>query len=357
MSTWKDNVRSVDPYIPGEQPKDPDVIKLNTNENPYPPAPAVQEVLRSIDAAAFRLYPDPQASALVRAIAKEEKVGEDQVFVGVGSDDILAMAFLTFFCSDVPILFPDVTYSFYKVWAACYRIPYRTVPLTEDWRIDPADYTAENGGIVFPNPNAPTGLAMPANEVRQILEANRDSVVIVDEAYVDFGAETAAALLPEFENLLVVRTFSKSRSMAGMRIGYALGNPEMIRLLSDVRASINSYTMNLPAQRTGVAAVEDRAYFERCLEKIRDTRDSVKEELEEMGFVCLDSKTNFLFVTHPEIRAEELYEILREKKIYVRYFAQPRIDNYLRITIGTRGQMQVFLDTLRHIFRTRKGNG
>ena len=356
MHSWKDAIRKVEPYIPGEQPKDPDVIKLNTNENPYPPAPGVQEVLRTMDAASLRLYPDPQTGALVKAIAKEEGLSPGQVFVGVGSDDVLAMAFLTFFCSDRPVLFPDVTYSFYKVWAECFRIPYRTVPLTEDWRIDPEDYKEENGGIIFPNPNAPTSLAMSLLEVRQILEANPGSVVIVDEAYVDFGAETAATLLPEFENLLVVRTFSKSRSMAGMRIGYALGGEEMIRCLSDVRASINSYTMNLPAQQAGVAAIKDRAYFENCIEKIRNTRDSVRDELEEMGFTCMDSMTNFLFVTHPEIPAAELYERLLEKKIYVRYFAQPRIDNWIRITIGSRGQMQVFLDTLRHIFHKRNGH-
>ena len=263
------------------------------------------------------------------------------------------MSFLTFFNGSAPLLFPDVSYSFYEVWAECFRIPYRKIPLTEDWRIDPKDYETENGGIVFPNPNAPTGIALPIGDIRKILDANRDVVVIVDEAYVDFGAESALPLLAEYDNLLIVQTFSKSRSMAGIRIGFAIGNEELIRCLSDVRYSFNSYTMNRPSILAGTAALEDRTYFEKTVGKIINTRDSVRDELEEMGFVCLDSSTNFLFVTHPDIPAAELFRILRGKGIYVRYFALPRIDNYLRITIGTAKQMQVLLDTLRLILREK----
>ena len=352
--SWRDNVRRVDPYVPGEQPAEKNIIKLNTNENPYPPAPGVSDVLRGMAADELRLYPDPAAELLVEKLAAEYRVEKDQIFVGVGSDDVLAMSFLTFFNSGRPLLFPDVSYSFYEVWAECFRIPYRKVPLTEDWRIDPADYAAENGGIIFPNPNAPTGIALSAGEIRKILDANRDAVVIVDEAYVDFGAESALPLVDEYDNLLVVQTFSKSRSMAGMRIGFAIGQKELIRCLSDVRYSFNSYTMNRPSILAGAAALEDRAYFEKTVSRIINTRDSVKDELEEMGFTCLDSSANFLFVTHPDIAASELFALLREKGIYVRYFALPRIDNYLRITIGTTKQMQVLLDTLRRILRNRR---
>ena len=351
--SWKEHVRLVDPYVPGEQPSEKNIIKLNTNENPYPPAPGVQEVLRDMDAVQMRLYPDPTAGLLVEKLAAEYHVKKEQVFVGVGSDDVLAMSFLTFFNGGQPLLFPDVSYSFYEVWAECFRIPYMKIPLTKDWRIDPADYRAENGGIIFPNPNAPTGIALPLADIRKILDANPDVVVIVDEAYVDFGAESALTLLDEYENLLVVQTFSKSRSMAGMRIGFAIGNEELIRCLSDVRYSFNSYTMNRPSILAGAAALEDRAYFEKTVSKIINTRDSVRDELEEMGFVCLDSRTNFLFVTHPAVPAADLFRILREKGIYVRYFALPRIDNYLRITIGTTKQMQVLLDTLRLILREK----
>lgn len=349
--SWRDFVRTVEPYVPGEQPTEKNIIKLNTNENPYPPAPGVQDVLDALSAKDMRLYPDPAADLLVEKLAERYQVKKEQVFVGVGSDDVLAMSFLTFFNGPEPILFPDISYSFYEVWAECYRIPYRKVPVTEDWRIDPAGYAVKNGGIVFPNPNAPTGIALSTGEIRKILDANRDVVVIVDEAYIDFGAESALPLLSDYENLLIVQTFSKSRAMAGMRIGFAIGSEELIRCLSDVRYSVNSYTMNRPAILAGAAAVEDEAYFRRTVDMICSTRDGVKDELEEMGFVCLDSRTNFLFVTHPDVPAAVLFTQLREKGIYVRYFAKPRIDQYLRITIGTTKQMQVLLDTLRLILR------
>ena len=259
MSSWEQNIRRVVPYVAGEQPDQADMIKLNTNENPYPPSPKVAEALARTDTDAFRLYPDPAATALTEAIAQRYGVRPSQVFVGVGSDDVLAMSFLTFFNSDKPILFPDISYSFYDVWAECFRIPYRKVPLDEDFSIRPADYTCENGGVIFPNPNAPTGLALQAGAVEEIVRSNPESVVIVDEAYVDFGAVSALPLIEKYENLLVVQTFSKSRQMAGVRIGFAIGSEKLIGYLQDVKYSFNSYTMSRPAIALGVEAVRDEA--------------------------------------------------------------------------------------------------
>lgn len=284
MKNWEANVRRVTPYTPGEQPNQPDMIKLNTNENPYPPAPGVAEVLREMDTDAMRLYPDPTAGELVSAIAENYGLEKDQVFVGVGSDDVLAMSFLTFFNSDRPILFPDITYSFYDVWADLFRIPYERPALDEDFHIRKEDYFRENGGIVFPNPNAPTGVELPLSDVEEIVSRNRDVVVIVDEAYVDFGAQSALSLLKKYDNLLVVQTFSKSRSMAGMRIGFACGSPELIRYLNDAKYSFNSYTMDRTALAAGAAAVKDREYFEDTCNRIIETREWTKRELKALGF-------------------------------------------------------------------------
>lgn len=341
--SWEENVRKVVPYTPGEQPDGGNKIKLNTNENPYPPAPGVAKALAEIAPEQYSLYPDPQAAALRESLAAYEGVDTKQVFVGVGSDDVLAMAFLTFFNSKKPILFPDITYSFYDVWADLYRIPYETKPLREDFTIAPSDYTGENGGVIFPNPNAPTGVLMPLTEVEQIVQANKDVVVIVDEAYIDFGGISALCLLPKYENLLIVRTFSKSRSMAGMRIGYAIGNEKLIAYLEDAKFSFNSYTMNLPSLRAGVASVEDDAYFREKVEAVIATREWTKEKLRRLGFTFPDSKSNFIFASHERVPAKELFLALREKEIYVRYFEKPRIDNYLRISIGTQEQMSTLI--------------
>ncbi|MEE1114953.1 MAG: histidinol-phosphate transaminase [Eubacterium sp.] len=340
MSKWEDNVRKVVPYTPGEQPNQPDMIKLNTNENPYPPAPGVAEALKNLKADDMRLYSDPTAGKLVEAIAEEYGVKTSQVFVGVGSDDVIAMAFQTFFNSDKPILFPDITYSFYDVWADCFRIPYKKIPLSEDFEIIPADYEQENGGVIFPNPNAPTGALLPLSEVEAIIAANRDVVVMVDEAYIDFGGESALPLLEKYDNLLVVQTFSKSRSMAGMRIGFAIGNEKLIKYLQDVKYSFNSYTMNRPAIEAGAAAMRDRDYFEKTRKAIIETREWAKEEFKRLGFSFKDSQSNFIFVTHESVKAKDIFLALREKHFYVRYFNQPRIDNYLRVTVGTREQME-----------------
>ena len=354
---FEDKIRKVVPYAPGEQPKETGVIKLNTNENPYPPSPAVRAAMERFDADQFRLYPDPAASGLVHAIAKTCGLRESQVFVGVGSDDVLAMCFLTFFNAEQPILFPDITYSFYDVWAELFRIPYRQLPLSESFMIIPEDYERENGGIVFPNPNAPTGRLMELSDIERIVRANPDSVVIIDEAYIDFGGQTALPLLQKYENVVVVQTFSKSRSAAGLRIGYAMANERLIRCLNDVKYSFNSYTMDRMTIELGTAILEDGEYFRRTCAKIAATRERAAAELRGLGFVLDDSSANFLFVTHPDADARDIFEYLRGRKIYVRWWDKPRIRNYLRITVGSDGEMAALAAALREFFNdyVRKG--
>lgn len=343
MAGWERYTRQVVPYVPGEQPNKANMIKLNTNENPYPPAPGVERALRALKADTLRLYPDPTAGELVEALAFAHELTPEQVFVGVGSDDVLAMAFLTFFNSGKPILFPDISYSFYEVWADLYRIPYERPALDENFCIRPEDYYKENGGVIFPNPNAPTSVLMGLSQVEDIIRHNQDVVVIVDEAYVDFGGESAQKLIDKYENLLVVQTFSKSRSMAGMRIGYAMGNAKLIRALNDVKYSFNSYTMNRTSLAAGVEAVKDEAYFRECIAKIIATRTRTAGRLKELGFTFSEPYANFIFAAHERVPAKELFAALRERDIYVRYFNKPRIDNYLRITIGTDAEMDTFL--------------
>ncbi len=341
--SWENNVRRVVPYVPGEQPNLENMIKLNTNENPYPPSKGVQEAMKNLKLQDFKLYPDSEAGSLVHTLAQYYGLKDEQVFVGVGSDDVLAIAFQTFFNSDKPLLFPQITYSFYDVWADLYKIPYEAIPLKEDFRIDPADYKRENGGIIFPNPNAPTGLLESLDMVEEVVRANPDVVVIVDEAYIDFGGKSALALIDKYENLLVVQTFSKSRSMAGMRIGYAMGSPKLIKYLNDVKFSTNSYTMNYPSLLLGVEAVKDDAYFKETTAKIIATRERVKSELSALGFEFPDSMSNFVFARHPKVSGVEIYEALREKNIFVRHFNNPLITEYNRITIGTDEEMDVLL--------------
>lgn len=344
---WEENVRKVVPYVAGEQPNRPNMIKLNTNECPYPPAPGVARLAAQLDINALRLYPDSDAMPLTKALAEYYGVKPEQVFVGVGSDDVLAMAFMTFFNSGKPILFPDVTYSFYDVWAELYRIPYRTCALDENWHIRPEDYRQPNGGVIFPNPNAPTGLAEGLDLVEEILQANRDVVVIVDEAYVDFGGVSALPLLEKYDNLLVVQTFSKSRAMAGLRIGFCIGSEKMIAYLKDVKFSFNSYTMNYPSQVLGVEAVRDDAWFKETTGKIVRTRERVKGELRELGFSFPDSAANFIFAKHDTIPAERIFRALREQDIYVRHWNKPRISEYLRITVGTDQEMDALIAFLK----------
>ena len=355
MGEREKNVRRVVPYVPGEQPKGQNIIKLNTNENPYPPSLKVTQVLQEIgnEIGVLRKYPDPTAQQLIEAIAKEQGVKTAQVFPGVGSDDVLAMAFLAFFNSQKPILFPDITYSFYDVWADLFQIPYECQPLNDEFEIIKEDYYKSNGGVIFPNPNAPTGVYLELSEVDDILAHNKDVVVIVDEAYIDFGGTSAKGLIEKYENLLVVQTFSKSRSMAGMRIGYALGSEKLISYLNDIKYSFNSYTMNETSIRLGTAAVSDRAYFEETCAKIIATRERTKKELSALGFSFADSYANFVFASHESVPAKELFEALRGAGIYVRYFDKPRIDNYLRITIGTDEEMDMLFGFLREYLEKR----
>ena len=342
MKAFEKNIRKVEPYVPGEQPQRK-VIKLNTNENPYPPAPGVSKALQSMDVDRFRLYPDPTAGNLVHTLAEYYGVSDEQVFVGVGSDDVLAMCFLTFFNSDKPILFPDITYSFYKVWAELYRIPYECPAVDEDFHMLKEDYYKENGGIIFPNPNAPTSIYENLNFIEDILKHNQDVIVIVDEAYIDFAGKSAMELIDKYDNLIVVQTFSKARSMAGMRIGYAISNPTLIKYLNDAKYSFNSYTMNMTSLVCGVEAVKDKAYFEETVEKIKDTREWTKRELTKLGFTYPDSQSNFIFATHEKYGAKDLFEALKAADIYVRFLGGERIKNYLRISIGTMEEMERFI--------------
>ncbi|MBQ7066718.1 MAG: histidinol-phosphate transaminase [Lachnospiraceae bacterium] len=350
VAKWEDKVRKVIPYTPGEQPKCSKMIKLNTNENPYPPSKAVEKALQEFQIDSLRLYPDPTISNLTEVLAEYYGLKKENVFVGVGSDDVLANAFLTFFNSDKPILFPDITYSFYDVWADLYKIPYKVQPLDENFSLVKEDYLQENGGIIFPNPNAPTGVLQDISFIEDIVKANQDVIVIVDEAYIDFGGKSCLPLIEKYDNLLVVQTFSKSRSMAGMRIGFAMGNEKLISYLNDVKYSINSYTMNQTSIVLGVENVKDDIYFKETVNKIIATRERSKKQLKELGFSFPDSYSNFIFATHKTCPAQELFEALKRENIYVRYFKKDRISNYLRISIGTDEEMdalfaflQVFL--------------
>lgn len=343
MKTWRDYVRRVVPYTPGEQPNESGMIKLNTNENPYPPSPKVLQAMKDFDIDTLRLYPDPNSQLLVDAIAKRYNVNSNQVFVGVGSDDVLAIAFMTFFNGKKPVLFPDITYSFYNVWAELFNIPYERPALDENFNIVAEDYYKENGGVILANPNAPTGIEQNEAFLRDVIEHNQDVVVIIDEAYVDFCDYSALDLIKEYDNVVVVQTYSKSRSMAGMRIGYAMANEELIKAMNDVRYSYNSYPMTRLSVALGVAALEDEEYFQETKQKIVDTREWTKKELKRLGFTFGDSKTNFIFAKHETVHANEIFTKLREKHIYVRHFNAEKIDNYLRISIGTQEEMEYFI--------------
>ena len=354
MKTWEKYIRRVEPYTPGEQPKTAGVIKLNTNENPYPASPKVIEAVKNFDTDKLRLYPDPEASVLVDAIAHRYGLSSDQVFVGVGSDDVISMSFMTFFNSELPVLFPDISYSFYEVWADVYNVKYEKVPVDKDFNIVPEDYMKKNGGIIFPNPNAPTAIYMELDKVEDIIRHNQDSVVIIDEAYIDFGGKSAIDFVNKYDNVIVVQTYSKSRSMAGVRIGFAFGSPELIKALNDVKFSFNSYTMNAYSLICGVAAMEDEDYFNAGVSKIINTRETAKSKLKELGFSFPDSKANFIFAKHESVPAKVIFDKLKQRGIYVRYFNKEKIDNYLRISIGTDEQMEKLYAALKEIIKEEK---
>lgn len=341
---WTKNLRNIEPYVPGEQSKDKDIVKINANENPYPPSPKAIEVLKSFDTNKLRFYPSANSTKLKEAIAKYYKVDVSNVFVGNGSDDVLAVAFQSFFNSEKPIVYPDLTYSFYPVWCSLFGIKYKNYPVGDDFRINPEDYKEKNGGVVIPNPNAPTSLGEGLDFVEKILNYNQDSVVIIDEAYVDFGGTSSIPLIDKYENLLVTGTFSKSRSLAGLRIGFAIGSKALIDVMEAVKNSYNSYTVDSLSIEMGAASIEDDEYFKSTCKKVIETRERVTLELEKLGFDVLDSQTNFIFVTHNKHNMKSLFEYLKTQKVFIRYFSLPRIENYVRITIGTNEEMDIFLE-------------
>jgi len=351
MRFWSPEVRQLEPYIPGEQPKIQNLLKLNTNENPYPPSPKVVEAVQAVlanSADVLRLYPDPDASELKQAIAKQQNTTVDHVFVGNGSDEVLAHIFKAFFVQDLPLLYPDITYSFYPVYSQFFGVNTKVLPLNDHFEIDVNDYKQSNGGIIITNPNAPTSIDIGLAAIEEILQANPNSVVVIDEAYVDFGAESAVGLVAKYENLVVCQTTSKSRSLAGLRVGFAIAQPHLIAALEAVKNSFNSYPMDRFAIAAAVASFEDQAYFDAQNAKVIASREKLVTDLESLGFQVLPSKANFIFATLANKDAGELATELREKGIIVRYFNKPRINQFLRITVGTDEQNQRFVETLKH---------
>ncbi|CAM0802487.1 histidinol-phosphate transaminase [Acinetobacter baumannii] len=350
MRFWSPEVRELEPYVPGEQPKIQNLLKLNTNENPYPPSPKVVEAVQAVlheQADALRLYPDPDATALKQAIAKHQNIDVSQVFVGNGSDEVLAHIFKAFFLQDEPILYPDITYSFYPVYSQFFGTKTKEIPLNESFEIDVRDYTQPNGGVIITNPNAPTSIALSLAEIEQVLQANPDRVVVIDEAYVDFGAESAVSLINRYENLVVCQTTSKSRSLAGLRVGFAIAQSHLIAALEAVKNSFNSYPIDRFAIAAAVASFEDQAYFEEQCQKVITSREKLVRDLTELGFNVLPSKANFIFATHSQHDAGQLAQKLREQGIIVRYFNKPRINQFLRITVGTDEQNARLVQTLK----------
>lgn len=351
---WDKNLRKIDPYVPGEQSRDKDIIKLNANENPYPPSPKAVEAIKNFNADKFRLYPDANALELKQALADYYGVEVKNIFLGNGSDDVIAVAFQALFNSDLPIAYPDLTYSFYPVWCSLFGIPYKTYPVGENFRINPLDYKEKNGGVVIPNPNAPTSIGEGIDFVEKIMEYNTDSIVIIDEAYVDFGGVSSVSLTKKYENLLVTGTFSKSRSLAGLRIGFAIGSERLVSVLEAVKNSYNSYTVDALSIEVGRASVLDDEYFKSTCNKIINTRTRLTNELREMGFTVLDSSANFIFVTRDDLSMKDMFEYLKTKKIFIRYFSLPRIENYVRITVGTDGETDALLKEIKEYVKNDK---
>ncbi|MDD1968420.1 histidinol-phosphate transaminase [Pseudomonas putida] len=343
---WSPFVRDLVPYVPGEQPKLTKLVKLNTNENPYGPSPKAIEAMRAEVNDNLRLYPDPNSDLLKQSVARYYGVEANRVFLGNGSDEVLAHAYHAFFLKDKPLLFPDISYSFYPVYCGLYGVDYEMVPLDEQFQICVEDYKRPNGGVIFPNPNAPTGCLMALEAVEQILAANPDSVVIVDEAYIDFGGETAITLVDRYPNLLVTQTLSKSRSLAGLRVGLAVGHPDLIEALERVKNSFNSYPLDRMAIVGAAAAFDDREYFEKTCQLVIDSREKLVAQLEGKGFEVLPSAANFIFARHPKHDAAGLAAKVREQGVIVRHFKQERIAQFLRITIGTPEQNQALVDAL-----------
>lgn len=346
---WSPLTASLVPYVPGEQPKDKTYIKLNTNENPYPPSPKVIDAITGAANADLRLYPDPTCEGLVQAAADYYGLTAQQVFVGNGSDEILAFAFAAFFDPSKKLLFPDITYSFYKVYAKLYGLQTELIPLDEQFNIQVEAFHSDNGGIIIPNPNAPTAQLLPLESICKLLESNPNQAVIIDEAYIDFGGQSAVELIKDYPNLLVVQTLSKSRSLAGLRVGFAFGSEELIEGLNRIKNSFNSYTLDRLALAGAVASLEDEAYFRETTAKVIATRERVTKQLVAIGFKVTDSKANFVFISHKAIAAKDIFQQLRDKGVLVRYFDQPRIHEYLRVSIGTDEEMDAFIKALQEI--------
>lgn len=346
---WTRLAADLSPYVPGEQPRGERLIKLNTNESPYDPAPGVLAAIAATSGSSLKRYPDPQSTALRSAFARREGLSAEQVFLGNGSDEVLAHAFQGLLKHDRPLAFPDISYSFYPVWSALYEVKYELVPLTEDFRIDVRSFPAQCGAIILPNPNAPTGVLLGLDDVRYLLQAHPDAVVVIDEAYIDFGGESATRLVPEYDNLLVIQTASKSRSLAGLRVGVAFGQQDLIEGLVRVKDSFNSYPMDVVAQRATLASLEDETWFRECCDRVMETRDRTRVRLSELGFEVLPSAANFLFTRHPKMAAEAIFNALRERQIIVRFFNKPRINEFLRISIGTDAEMDTLVGALEEI--------
>lgn len=353
---WSEITKNIEPYVCGEQPKDKKYIKLNTNENPYPPSPKVLEAIKNAANGDLRLYPDPNCDNLRDVIAQYYNLNKEQIFIGNGSDEVLAFSFLAFFNSHETIIFPNISYSFYPVYADLYNINYKLAKLDEEFSISVNEFMTDNGGVVIPNPNAPTGKYLDVDLIKKILDYNSDKVVIIDEAYIDFGGASVVGLIKDYPNLLVIQTLSKSRSLAGIRLGFALGQEELIEGLNRIKNSFNSYTIDRVAAIAGAEAIKDESYFKECVLKIINSREKVTEKLIRLGFDVIPSKANFIFATHSIYSANELFTRLREKSVLVRYFNKDRINNYLRITIGSEEEMDLFIEKVEEIIKQLSGS-
>ncbi len=345
---WTDIVNKLDPYIPGEQPQDQQYVKLNTNENPHPPSAKVIQAIDNFNKDKLKLYPDPESTLLREALALRFNMQKENIFIGNGSDEVLAHSFQAFFKQQKALLYPDLSYSFYPVYCGLYEIESITLALNDDFSINCSDYNIENGGIIIPNPNAPTSILMPLADIEAICQKT-NSVVIIDEAYIDFGGESAIPLTTKYDNLLVIQTFSKSRSLAGLRLGYAIGHADLIEGLNRIKNSFNSYPVDSLAQVAAVESIRDEEYFQQTCQKIIRTREKATADLQQLGFTVLPSAANFIFATHPTHKALHLYTELKKAGVLVRYFNKPRIDNYLRITIGTDEEMEILTSRLNNI--------
>lgn len=346
---WNENVKCIEPYVPGEQPKDKKYIKLNTNENPYPPSEKVIEAINNETNSDLKLYPDPTCSDLINEISDYYNVNNDEVFIGNGSDEILAFIFMTYFEKGKTVLFPDISYTFYKVYADLFKLDYEMIKLDDKFNIPLDELKKKNGGVILPNPNAPTGKYIDTFELEKVVKANEDSVVIIDEAYVDFGGESMVPYIKKYPNLLVVQTFSKSRALAGLRVGFAIGNKELIEGLNRIKNSMNSYTIDRLALVGAKAAIKDNEYFKKITKLIIETREKYIAKIKELGFEVLNSKSNFIFVKHSKLKGEYIYNKLKEKGVLIRYFGKPRIEDYLRITIGTNEEMEILIEKIKEI--------